>query len=74
MCTTIILIVLVISLVSIAEVERLWFRFQQLGCDENGEILEDDLQSLSIQDDAFSRNVGCVIFCFDNIWSALNCI
>lgn len=47
----------VVTELSIAEVERLWFRFQQLGCDENGEILEANLQSLSIQDDAFSRNI-----------------
>lgn len=45
------------SELSIAEVERLWFRFQQLGCNENGEIPEADLQSLAIQDDAFSRNI-----------------
>lgn len=42
---------------SIAEVERLWFRFQQLGCNQDGEILEADLQSLPIQDDAFARNI-----------------
>lgn len=45
------------SELSIAEVERLWYRFQQLGCNENGEIPEADLQSLPIQDDAFSRNI-----------------
>ena len=38
--------------------ERLWLRFQQLGCNEDGEITEAVLQANSIWQDAFSRNVS----------------
>ncbi|KAK3090447.1 hypothetical protein FSP39_011944 [Pinctada imbricata] len=42
---------------SIAEVERLWLRFRQLGSDENGELTESVLKGSPIWQDAFSRNV-----------------
>lgn len=46
--------------VSIAETERLWLRFQQLGCNEDGEITETIAAKLAIQNDAFARNVSTV--------------
>lgn len=42
---------------SIAETERLWLRFQQLGCNEDGEITETIAAKLAIQNDAFARNI-----------------
>ncbi|KAK3089578.1 hypothetical protein FSP39_004784 [Pinctada imbricata] len=47
----------VASELSIAEVERLWLRFRQLGSDENGELTESVLMASPIWQDAFSRNV-----------------
>lgn len=44
-------------LVSIAEVERLWLRFKQLGCSEKGELSDEALAQHSTYQDAFSRNV-----------------
>jgi len=44
--------------VSIAETERLWLRFQQLGCNKDGEITEAVAQSSQIHTDAFARNVS----------------
>ena len=43
--------------VSIAEVERLWKRFQQLGCNVSGMLTEDKLKRPELQSDAFVRNV-----------------
>lgn len=42
---------------SIAEVERLWLRFKQLGCSEKGELSDEALAQHSTYQDAFSRNV-----------------
>jgi hypothetical protein len=48
-----------IKLYLICTAEKKW---QEVVCvitnDKNGEILEADLQSIDIQDDAFSRNVS----------------
>ncbi|XP_060074865.1 THO complex subunit 1-like [Ylistrum balloti] len=45
------------SELSIAETERLWLRFQQLGCNKDGVITEDLATKMSISNDAFSRNL-----------------
>ncbi|KAL5018874.1 hypothetical protein ScPMuIL_004596 [Solemya velum] len=45
------------SELSIAEVERLWLRFQQLGCNEEGVITEEMLKMSPIQNDVFMRNI-----------------
>ncbi|XP_046359618.1 uncharacterized protein LOC124137388 [Haliotis rufescens] len=42
---------------SIAEVERLWKRFQQLGCTVDGILTEDKLRAPQLQSDAFIRNI-----------------
>nr|XP_022313103.1 uncharacterized protein LOC111118094 isoform X3 [Crassostrea virginica] len=42
---------------SIAEVERLWLRFKQLGCSEKGELSDEALAQHSTYQDAFSRNI-----------------
>lgn len=47
----------VASELSIAEVERLWLRFKQLGCTDKGELTEEALAQHTINQDAFSRNI-----------------
>ncbi|XP_033747001.1 uncharacterized protein LOC117332222 [Pecten maximus] len=42
---------------SIAETERLWLRFQQLGCNKDGVITEELAAKMSVSSDAFSRNI-----------------
>ncbi|OWF56527.1 uncharacterized protein LOC110446688 [Mizuhopecten yessoensis] len=42
---------------SIAETERLWLRFQQLGCNRDGIITEELAGQTSVSSDAFSRNI-----------------
>ena len=44
--------------VTIVEVERLWLRFQQLGCDKDGTLTTDALQQPGMVDDVFMRNVS----------------
>ena len=43
--------------VSIAEVERLWVRFQQMGCNDDGDLTEDAMKKASYNSDVFMRNV-----------------
>ena len=44
-------------LVAIVEVERLWHRFQQLGCTEEGELRPDVLDRPPASTDIFVKNV-----------------
>ncbi|XP_013409735.1 uncharacterized protein LOC106173230 [Lingula anatina] len=44
--------------VTMVEVERLWLRFQQMGCDENGILSEETVKNNpKFKDDVFVRNV-----------------
>lgn len=43
---------------NLAEVDRLWLRFKQLGCSDNGELTEEKLSKHPVYQDAFSRRVG----------------
>ena len=43
--------------VSIAEVERLWVRFQQMGCNDDGDLTEETIKKSSYSGDVFMRNV-----------------
>ncbi|KAL5018869.1 hypothetical protein ScPMuIL_004591 [Solemya velum] len=45
------------SELSIAEVERLWLRFQQLGCNDDGVITGEMLKTLPIRTDVIMRNI-----------------
>ncbi|XP_048758064.1 uncharacterized protein LOC125668249 [Ostrea edulis] len=47
----------VASELSIAEVERLWLRFKQLGCTDKGELSEEAFAQHPVHQDAFSRNI-----------------
>ena len=49
---------LICSLVSIAEVERLWLRFQQLGANKDGNLSSDVLSSPKLTTDVFVKNVS----------------
>lgn len=42
---------------SIAEVERLWVRFQQMGCNDDGDLTEDAMKKASYNSDVFMRNI-----------------
>ncbi|KAL4240729.1 hypothetical protein ACF0H5_001517 [Mactra antiquata] len=42
---------------SIAEVERLWIRFQQLGCNRDGDLTEDAMKKSDYNGDIFMRNI-----------------
>lgn len=42
---------------SIAEVERLWVRFQQMGCNEDGDLTEEAIRKSSYSTDVFVRNI-----------------
>lgn len=42
---------------SIAEVERLWLRFKQLGCSDKGELSDEAFAQHPVYQDAFSRNI-----------------
>lgn len=42
---------------SIAEVERLWIRFQQLGCNKDGELTDDAIRKSEYNTDVFMRNI-----------------
>lgn len=42
---------------SIAEVERLWVRFQQMGCNNDGDLTEDAMKKSSYSTDVFMRNI-----------------
>ncbi|KAK2152737.1 hypothetical protein LSH36_320g04000 [Paralvinella palmiformis] len=42
---------------SIVEVERLWKRFQQLGCNTHGELATSDFQKHEIASDIFAKNI-----------------
>ncbi|ESO84756.1 hypothetical protein LOTGIDRAFT_236111 [Lottia gigantea] len=50
---------------TIAEVERLWLRFQQLGCTSNGILTSDTLKEPKLNDDAFIRNFLRTFKCKD---------
>ena len=43
--------------VAIVEVERLWFRFQQLGCNEEGILTAEIFRDPVIAQDVFMKNV-----------------
>jgi len=43
--------------VSIAEVERLWERFQQLGCNADGELTDATINKAEYSQDIFMKNV-----------------
>lgn len=42
---------------SIAEVERLWIRFQQLGCNKDGELTDEAIRKSEFNSDVFMRNI-----------------
>ncbi|XP_076458628.1 uncharacterized protein LOC143292324 [Babylonia areolata] len=42
---------------SIAEVERLWLRFQQMGCDSDGVLTPDVINSAALSSDVFMKNI-----------------
>ncbi|XP_050393569.1 uncharacterized protein LOC126811742 [Patella vulgata] len=42
---------------TIAEVERLWLRFQQLGCNQHGILTAETLKDPKLNEDAFTRNI-----------------
>lgn len=42
---------------NLAEVDRLWLRFKQLGCSDNGELTEEKLSKHPVYQDAFSRRI-----------------
>jgi len=44
--------------VAIVEVERLWYRFQQLGCNEDGVLKSDVLTKPPASTDVFAKNVS----------------
>jgi hypothetical protein len=44
--------------VSIAEVERLWLRFQQMGCNKDGVLTAAVLGSPVLSGDVFMKNVS----------------
>ena len=44
--------------VSIAEVERLWLRFQQMGCNSDGILTADVINGPSLAADVFMKNVS----------------
>ena len=52
-----------VLIVSIAEVERLWIRFQQLGCNKDGELTDDAIRKSEYNQDVFMRNVN-IFFLF----------
>ncbi|XP_053392830.1 uncharacterized protein LOC123564227 isoform X2 [Mercenaria mercenaria] len=45
------------SELSIAEVERLWVRFQQLGCNKDGELTDEAIRKSEYNQDVFMRNI-----------------
>jgi len=45
------------SELSIAEVERLWLRFQQLGCNQDGILTPDTLSTVKLTSDVFVKNI-----------------
>jgi hypothetical protein len=51
--------------VAVVEVERLWFRFKQLGADKNGYISKKLLEKGELGQDAFVKNVN-VFFMIQN--------
>ena len=44
--------------VSIAEVERLWLRFQQMGCNDDGVLTPDVINTPALSADVFMKNVS----------------
>ena len=44
--------------VAIVEVERLWLRFQQLGCNSDGVLQAADVNKSTITKDIFAKNVS----------------
>ncbi|KAL8568865.1 hypothetical protein ACOMHN_009685 [Nucella lapillus] len=42
---------------SIAEVERLWLRFQQMGCTDDGDLTPDVVNSPALSSDVFVKNI-----------------
>ena len=57
----IIFLILLFPVVSIAEVERLWVRFQQLGCNNDGVLTEDAMKKSSYANDIFMRNASIYV-------------
>ncbi|WAQ97327.1 hypothetical protein MAR_030017 [Mya arenaria] len=45
------------SELSIAEVERLWVRFQQLGCNPDGELTDSTIMKADYSQDVFMKNI-----------------
>jgi len=45
------------SIVAIVEVDRLWIRFQQLGCNANGVLDREVLRRPPASSDIFAKNV-----------------
>lgn len=43
---------------SIAEVERMWVRFQQIGCNADGELTEQSINKSEYSQDIFVKNVS----------------
>lgn len=43
---------------AVVEVERLWMRFQQLGCTENGVLPRQAIERPGLKDDLLATNVN----------------
>jgi hypothetical protein len=46
-----------VSIVAVVEVQRLWSRFKQLGCDKKGYLQKKVIDSGELSQDVFMKNV-----------------
>ena len=55
-------VILCFLLVSIAEVERLWMRFQQIGCNHDGILTPEAVTKSALPNDMLTKNVNYLCF------------